>query len=215
MLTVIIKRNAEPNVIQLTQENIMKELGQINGSEMLLEDNWNAGLRKVRTPFVSLMEADCILGPSYISSNLGLMRKTAGKGNYRGGGYTKLAMLSSCLGVRNFANRIYGYRTDGREILPDRVKVSSSPYHVQVGFLAGAILRYASIKELDLIDSLYWDEPNLVKLSTEVSFALWKTNRRIQINPTTTYVSEASKLELPYPLRIPKKVTDIFIKEGI
>lgn len=232
MLTVVIKRTEEPKVIQLTQENIMRELGAINGSEMLLEDTWAQGLRKVRTPFVCLVEADCTLSANYISSNFGLMHKTVLTKKGRGGGYTKLAMLASCLGVNSFANRIYNYSLQDYEeewdnedtidfsvtyqqALPYRKKDSTTPYPVQIGFVPGAVIRMASIK--DVIDTLPWDDDDLVELSTVVSFHLWNTGRRVNVNPNTTYVSTNNWLEEPkrFDPKVSDTVMNIFMHEGL
>lgn len=226
-MTVIIKRNAEPTVIQLTQENVMRELQSMRNSEMLLEDSWTQGLKKVRTPYVCLMEADCTLSGSYLSSNFGLMTKDDRNPTKGTGGYLKRAMLASCLGYRSFANRIYNYQltlvTDKGQLVsisdwqlrPNRDKRSTKPYHVQVGFVPGAIIRMTAIR--DIIDSFNWDEPNLVKLSTGLSFYFWDTNRRIQINPNTTYVSNEDYLEDPPAFKFPRpdKALNIFVGQGI
>lgn len=234
MLTVIIRRNAEPTVIQMTQENVMKELKMINGSEMLLEDSWLQGLKKVRTPYVCLVEADCELSASFLQSNVGLLKKTTQSA--KGGGYNKLAMISSSLGLNTFSNRIFGYRLGGRtysgegqidgqdwslkrgEIIAERNKHSSTPYHTQVGFLPGAILRYASIAGIHgVIDTIDWDNKNLVKTSTELSFHFWNTNRRVKLNPNTVYVSTCEDLESPkyFKYEVPYKLAGIFRSESI
>lgn len=234
MLTVIIKRSDEPKVIQLTQENIMRELGTINGSEMLLEDSWLLGLRKVRTPYVCLVEADCTLSANYLSSNFGLMRKTSWTENGKGGGYTKLAMIASCLGVRDFGNRIYSFSLQQEktkdyvdeeevelkyyQIRPDKKKQSTGLYAAQVGFVPGAIMRMSSLTEIIGEGSpIPWDSQNLVQLSSALSFHLWSTNRRININPNTTYVSNEAYLENPphFDHKAPERALDIFKKEWL
>lgn len=225
MLTCVIKRSAEPDIVQLTQKSIMNELWQIPGSEMLLEDSWTEGLRKVRTPYVCLVEPECVLSSGYIASNFGILKKlSTGVGPYKGGGYTKLAMLASCLGVKTFDNRIYNYELksvrDGQDlryyqIRPERNKRSSQPYDVQVAFVPGAIIRYASIK--DDIDSLPWDVKNLIEMSTAVCFNLWNTGRRIKVNPNTTYVSGELYLEDPpkFKHNLPDHAGSLFAREGL
>lgn len=225
MLTIIIRRTDEPTVIQMTQEAIVKELRPINGSEMLLEDHWIDGLKKVRTPYVCLVEADCVLSANYLASNFGLMKKLSMTPKNKGGGFTKLAMIASCLGIKTFDNRVYDYQlkkvTDkGRQLSmtdwgigPTRDKPSSKLYSAQVGFVPGAILRYASVK--DVIDTIDW-EADLIGLSTELSFHLWNTDRRIQVNPNTTYVSNEKRLDKPVRgHRVPDRVGNIFHQEGI
>lgn len=234
MITVIIRRSAEPTVIQMTQADLARQLSGINGAEVLLEDTWRQGLKKVRTPYFALVEPDCVFSANYFSSNVGLIAKAHAKvvGSTHqpmgGGGYQKLAMLSSCLGVHDFENRIYAYelglvkegelnsvRMKGWHIVPARRRLNMRLYHVQVGFVPGAIIRTSAIK--DIIEDKFWDEPDMVQLSTALSFYLWDTRRRIQVNPNTTYVSADDKLEQPplFKTKVPDKVANIFHKEGI
>lgn len=233
MITVIIKRTDEPKVIQMTQEDLSRQLGSINGAEIMLEDTWGEGLRKVRTPYVSLVEPDCVFSSGYFASNCGLMKKLQPRvsdgspGGHGGGGNMKLAMIASCLGIRDFGNRIYNYElgkvtdkgTDieikSWHIQPVRDKRLMNLYQVQVGFMPGAIIRTSAIK--DIIDDELWQEPNLVKLSTALSFYLWDTGRRVQLNPNTTYVSSDKNLEFPplFETKVPFKVANLFRQEGI
>lgn len=230
MLTVVIKKSDDLDASQMTQKTILKELWAIPESEMLLEDSWLQGLKKVRTPFVCLVEADCILSASYIASNFNLLRKSqsqalGGKGTGRGmggGGLMKLAVLSSCLGIKDFSNRIYNYRLakvedgpsmKGWHIQPQRESRDIHLYMVQVGFIPGAIMRMSSIK--DSIETLDWDQPDLVKMSTEVCFHLWGTNRRVALNPSTTYVTDTIGLDNPplFSVKISTVVANTFNKE--
>lgn len=209
MVTVIIKRNAEPTVIQLTQENIMRELQSMNNSEMLLEDSWATGLKKVRTPYVCLVEADCILNSGYLFSSVSVMMSDNHNPIKRTGGYLKRAMLSSPVGIKSFSKRIYNYETMSGRIEPNYDVRSISPYHVQIGFVPGAIIRMTAIK--DIINKFDWNEPDLVRLSTKLSFYLWNSNRRVQVNPTNIYVSNESGLENPnFSYHCPRKVMSIF-----
>ena len=226
MLTIIIKRSDEPKVIHLTQENMMKELSTIAEAEMFLVDRWTDGLKQVRTPYVCLVEADCVLSANYLTSNLGLLNKHDAMKPYKGGGSLRTAMLASCLGVRSFDNRIYHYHgewtkhpglpeTKDFQARPYREKLNSKTYPVQIGFVPGAIMRYSSIK--DGISTIKWDQPNLVKLSSDVCLWLWNTNRRIELNPNTTYVSTATYLEDPplFNFRVPDRVANIFHQEAL
>lgn len=231
MLSVVIRRTDEPKVIHMTQADLVRQLSSINGAEIILEDTWGEGLKKVRTPYVSLVEPDCVFSASYYSSNFGLIKKAHDRKDgvsFSGGGYQKLAMISSCLGVRDFGNRIYNYELDkiregevsgvqtkGWHVVPCRTKKNMKLYHVQVGFVPGAIIRMASIK--DIIEDELWDGTDLVKLSTALSFYLWDTSRRVQLNPNTTYVSADQNLEKPplFNISIPDKVRNIFQQEMI
>lgn len=236
MISVIIRRTDEPKVIQMTQSDLVKQLGAINGAEIILTDTWTEGLKKVRTPYVSLVEPDCVFSANYYASNVGLMTKAlsnklGGKGAGRGaggGGYTKLAMIASCLGIRDFGNRIYNYELQkmrdidvngvagkGWHVTPRRDKLNMKLYHVQVGFVPGAVIRMSAIK--DIIEDELWDGKDLVKLSAALSFYLWDTGRRLQLNPNTTYVSSDMSLEKPplFETKVPDKVANIFNQEGI
>lgn len=234
MISVVIKRTDEPKVIQMTQADLVRQLGAINGAEIILEDSWIEGLKRVRTPYVSLVEPDCVFSSSYYSSNVGLIKKAHEKvANGRasqlgGGGNQKLAMITSCLGVRDFGNRIYNYELDKKKdinvngitgkswhIVPTRTKLNMKLYHVQVGFVPGAIIRMSAIK--DIIEDELWEGDDLVKLSTALSFYFWDTGRRVKLNPNTTYVSSDKNLEKPplFETKVPDKVANIFHQEGI
>lgn len=235
MLTVIIRRSDEPKVIQMTESEMVKQLDPILGAEILLEDTWLAGLRKVRTPYVCLVEADCTLSGQYFLTNYGLLKKTIAKGktgvgrggDRGGGGDTSYAMLSSCLGIKNFGNRIYNFQLEevqdinvnkvtGKSwhVMPNRNKLDIRLYTVQIGFVPGAIIRMSSIK--DIIDTMDWDQPDLIKMSTEVSFYFWDTIRRVVLNPSTTYVTNNDYEHPPlFQVKVPDKVAHIFQREYI
>lgn len=223
MLTVVIKRSDEPKVIQLTQENIMRELNNIVGSEMLLTDTWQEGLKQVRTPYVCLVEADCVLSSGYLTSNFSLFKKN----NPKGGGNMKLSMLTSCLGIKTFGNRVFSYKAqfteekDGQldfgrtRMAPVIMKTHTGIYPVEVGFIPGAICRMTAIQEI--VDTFDWDQPDLVKMSTELCFHMWHTNRRVESNPNTTYVSNEDNLDKTslFDVQIPAEVHNIFRRESI
>lgn len=225
MLTVIIRRDADPNTVQLTQKSIMKELWGIDGSELLVTDSWTEGIRKVRTKFFCLLEADATLSSSYLSSNFGLMKKMSLLP--KGGGNVRLAMIASCLGIADFGNRIYDYRLDKTtddhgdvavatwQPSPDREKRHSKLYEAQIGFVPGAIMRTSSMAEV--VDTMEWDNKDLVRLSYDLSVYLWGSNRRLQVNPNTTYVSMRRNLEKPprFTVTLPDNVRNLFVSEGL
>lgn len=213
MITFVIKKTQEPTVVQLTRDNLLRELEGIGGAAILIEKTWKAGIKKTETPYVCLVEDDCVLSEGYVAINLGLMKQAStGIGNYRGGGYTKLAMMASAVGMNRFSECIYGFSMFGGEVICDTIRMSEfAPYHVQVGFVPGAIMRYASIKDADV----NWDDPNLVRLSAKLSSYLWDTNRRIKLNPHTVYVSANEELDDPIEYSFPPKVKELFMKESI
>lgn len=199
MLSVVIKRNAEPSVVQLTAENLQKELSSLLGAEILLEDSWSAGVERARNDFVSVVEADCLVNSGYFSSLMGLFKKNPS--------YRQLAMLSSGVGLNNWGNKIYGYslelawsdpikiesskvQTSAWVAKPMRTSKSRSPYPVQVGFVPGAVIRRRAL--LDILSHASGDPlaiPHPTSLSMDVSRLFWESSRHIHVNPSTTYVT--------------------------
>lgn len=193
MLSVIIPRTDIPKVVQLTEENMMRELKSIIGAELMLEDSWLAGLSKVRNDYVCLVEPDCLVSSGYFESMLGLFKKNP----Y----FRKLAMMSASTGIVHWGDRIFGYCPDKVEseptkedkittirstMRPQRQPHSKSPYPVQMGFVPGAIVRTAALR--DVVKNLKFDG-NLQKFSSDMSFKLWDTGRMVYINPNATYVT--------------------------
>lgn len=215
MITVIVKRNTEPTVIQLTEENIMRELESIPGCELLLEESWAVGLKRVRTQFVCLVEADHVMSPGFLALNFERLMRGTRTNAKKGGGYTKLAMLSSKIGIKRFDHCIYNYefhepRWDIHPVLNHQ---HEELYPVQIGFVPGSLIRMSAIKGANLP----WDDPNLIAMSAAVSLHFWATNRRVELNPETTYVSNQNYLEQPINSKyhIPSGVKLIFEREGL
>jgi hypothetical protein len=209
MLTVILKRNSEVKEIQLTQYNLINDMWQISGAELLTEDSWAEGLKKVRTPFVCLVEGDSIFSDNNLFSSVELMTDDGHNIEKGTGGYLKLAAVSPA--VSSNRRHIY-YKVEGNEVYAIE-EHQAVPYSAQIGFIPGAILRYSSIK--DDINTLPWDEPNLVKMSSIVSLYLWNTNRRIKVNPDLTYISTYQSLEVPCLVNLPAKVKEVFERERL
>lgn len=226
MLTAIIKRNDNSDDAQMVLKSIMGEMWAIKDSDIFIENRWIDGIKKVKTPFMMLLEADCVLSGSYISSNLGLMIKDNHNETKGTGGYLKRAMMASCVGYQDFANRIYNYELHKVEEGSDikirywgvslsRDKRSSTPYAAQVGFVPGAIIRCSSLN--GLASKFNWDDPNIIRMSTKLSFHFWDTNRRVQINPNTTYVSNSTQVIEPTQFKFERydKAFNLFERERI
>lgn len=208
----------------MTQQHIIAELAQVNNSELLLEDTWLEGLKKVRTPYVCLVESDCLLSLDYIVSSINILKSLANSGkNYNGikggshggGGYTRLAMLASSVGILNFSNRVYSFGLEGTKIEANRDRQGSFMYPIQIGFVPGAIIRMSAIK--DDLDKLPWDDSDSVKMSIVVSFYLWGSNRRVELNPSTTYITNDSRLNNLKTFKgdIPEEAINTFKQESI
>lgn len=219
MLSVVIPNILEPTVVRLTYSNLQKELLNINGgAELIIADSWRAGIVESRGDYICLVEPDCLVSGGYFSSNLGLFKAHKH--------YRKLAMVSSCIGVADWDNRIYNYHLamsssgDSNGVMywriaPERVKKGKGLYPVQVGFVPGAIIRRSVA--VRLLKKINWANPDLVALSTELSFYLWSTNRRVLINPNTTYVSDDKTLENPaeFDPKIPRVAINVFDQEQL
>lgn len=220
MLSVILLRNDEPTVVQLTQENLTRELGSVRGAELLLADTWEEGFSRAKNPYVCFVEADCLVSSGYFSSLIGLFLKNDH--------FRKLAMVSPCVGLDNWGNRIYGYslqqiqygKDDAEvvvkqwELRASRDKTSSGLFAIEAGSLPGAVLRYSAaatiIKELH---GLTFKNP--VELSIKASLFLWSTGRRVHVSPNTTYVSTRKDLDVipKFSYKLPdvvKNNSDIF-----
>lgn len=224
MLTVILKNCDEPTVIELTMENISKELRNIKDSELILSDKWWGELPMSGNDFVCYLESDCLVNSGYFDSMMGLFKKNP----Y----YRKLAMMSSATGINYWGDRVYGYsvgkewsdqsqmkgaeglQTLNGHVYPIRNKKSSNPYPVQVGYFPGAIIRVNALK--DVIKEV-GNHEDLLELSTRLSFALWDTGRRVHINPNTTYVTTETYVgkKSSFEPKVPTKIKDMFDKETI
>src|SRR3990167_4272253 len=145
MVTVVIKNNNENNVIQLTWENLWKELKDIPAAELIVEDDWLDSLKKVKTPYVCFVESDCLVSPGYFSSQIDLFEKDSKSGSRR------LAMLSSAVAVNNWDNKFYGYELGGaytQGVIPVTQPKSKQMYPVQIGYMPGAIIRVTMLKKI-------------------------------------------------------------------
>jgi hypothetical protein len=205
MLTVVIRDDGEENVIQLTYENLWKELKDIVGAELIVSTDWFDALGKIKTPYVCFVEADCLVNSGYFQSQLGLFKKN----KY----LRKLAMLTSATGVNTWENRFFGYgieeqwsdpvMLDGGEELrqlnyrvqPIKTKKSSAVYPIQMGYVPGSLIHVRMLKDaLAKLNIQTMPRDNLIELSTMLSIAFWSQGdgNRVHINPNSTYVTTES-----------------------
>jgi hypothetical protein len=188
MLNVIIKDSHEPNVTQLTYENLWKELKDIPDAELTVGE-WE--IPKTKNRYVCWVEADCLVSSGYFESQLGLLKKNPM--------FRKIAMMSSSTAVNDWANKFYGYNIgnnydDG--VIPNMIKKSNQVYPVQVAYMPGAIMHIGMLtKALDTIKAKQSWEKDLVYFSTQLSLAFWQqgvgngVGNRVHINPNSTYVT--------------------------
>lgn len=182
MITCIILDNGEPNVVQLTFENLYKELKDIYGSELLIKDKW-FDLDEIKNRYVCFVEPDCLVEPGYFQSQLERFKKK---------GFSRLTgVMSATTSVKYWPNEIYGYKMGSgiMGVMPNRKPKSSSAFTVQVAYIPGSVMRMTMLKEAlkDIeISELHND---LVYLSAELSMAFWKRGYRIYVNPKTRYLT--------------------------
>ncbi len=188
MLTVVLPRTNEPSVVQMTQEQLQRELHAINGAELLVTESWADGLKRCRTDYVCFVEPDCLISSGYFSSLMGLYQKNKH--------FRKLAVMSASTGINNWGNKVFGYdlgEKQGDGINPIRSMKSSSPYAVQVAYIPGAIVRTSSLRTVAKDMGFASHSDDLVKWSANLSLALWKHGCRVYINPNSAYITTEEK----------------------
>lgn len=214
MISVVIVDNHEPNVVQLTYENLWRELKEIKDAELLIKDEW-FDVSGVKNNLVCYVEADCLVNGGFFASQMGLLKKDPMR--------NKIAVLGTATAVNDWGNRFFGYhfvksgwsgltkdgiRTKGGyHIEPIKEKRSSVIYATQITYIPGAIMRKTAMQKV-LTNIQYnnsWTN-DLVYMSTMVSLGFWRNgfitkqsgrvggqsgspNSRVHINPNTTYVT--------------------------
>lgn len=187
MLSVIIKNSDEPQVVQMTYDNLWKELKNMPDVELKVYDNWLNAVSHIKNNYVCFVESDCLVNSGYFASQLGLFKKNPM--------FRKLAMLSSAIGVDSWENKFYGYELGDNHIdgvIPVKNMKSSRVYPVQIGFVPGAIIRVSMLrKALSDLKAVNGMENDLLYLSTKLSLSFWEQGdgNRVHVNPNTTYVT--------------------------
>lgn len=223
MITVIIKDNGEPNVIKLTYENLWKELKDISDASLIVSKNWFDTLGEVKTKFVCFVESDCLVNSGYFSSQLGLFKKDPYS--------AKLAILSSSIGVNDWANKFYGYSIGDNHVegvIPNKQKKSTNVYPVQIGFIPGAVIRTEMLgRLLEQEQAVNGWEEDLLFLSTKISLGFWRQGigksktagspgNRTHINPNTCYVTTETYVnDIGHFEHSGKELYNMFKKESI
>ena len=218
MLTCILKNDGEDSVVQMTYENMWHQLKDIPGAELIVSEGWFDYLPKVKNNYICLLEADCLISEGYFTKQLKEFRTNPGR---------KISMLTAHTCVKWWENGFYGYYIDykfANYVVPNSKKKSSSAYPVEVGFMPGAIIRVAMLK--DILKGIESTD-DLVLLSTQLSLAFWRqgadnTSKKIQngnpvyVNPnvdyvtTEDYVNDIGKFEVDS-----SDLQDKFVKESI
>lgn len=215
MVSVVILNNGEPSVVQLTFENLYKELKDIYGSELLIKDKW-FDLEGIKNRYVCFVEADCLVEPGYFVSQL---EKFQEKGYSR-----NMAVMSSTTSINYWHNKIYGYQinTQSYGISPNRKPKSRVPFTVEVAYIPGAIIRVSMLKTI--LKDFNHQTADLVYLSSEISMALWHKSAecqgkgyRIYLNPRTSYLTTEDYVNDlgKFDPQVNNNVMSLFSKESI
>ncbi len=195
MITCIIKNDGEDGVVQLTYENLWRELKDIPGSDIIVSDSWFDYLPKIKNKFVCFVEADCLVSEGYFIKQLaGILADKS----------RRTSMFTACVAVDRWNNCFYGYQINyeyTQNVIPNKSKKSNNPYQIEIGYVPGALIRLSMLKKalIDLKINDTWKN-DLVFLSSQLSLAFWRqgANRSIKniqngnpvyINPDVTYVS--------------------------
>lgn len=167
MLSVIIKDGGEPNVIQLTFEQLYKELKDIPGSELLIKSDWDVS--DIKNRYVCFVEADCLVSEGYFKQLIKSFDMLS----------PRVVALSPATAVKYWDNQIYGYNLSVQQntvTIPIRkAKSRQKPYQVQIAYVPGTIIRTVSLKRILKglnIDNLQAD---LVYYSLLVSLGIWQS----------------------------------------
>ena len=217
MLSVILQTCDEPNVLDLTIDNINKELASVPDSELILSKNYLCHVPD--SEYVCYIEADCLVNSGYFGSMMGLFKKNP----Y----YRKLAMLSPSVGVKYWHDRVFGYnidrewskivdnqQTNNIHLYPIKAKKSTSTYAIQVGYMPGSIIRTSALKDVLKKNQCKGDE---LEMSARLSLAFWDTGRRVHVNPNSTYVTNLEYVgqKSKFAPIVTDKVHKIFEKEEL
>lgn len=167
MLSVIIKDGGEPNVTQLTFEQLYKELKDIPGSELLIKSDWD--ITDVKNRYVCFVEADCLVSEGYFKKQIQAFDKLS----------PRVVALSQTTAVRYWNNEIFGYRLGiepNTATLPVRkAKSRQKPYQVQIAYVPGTIIRTTSLKRILKGLKINNLEADLVYYSLLISLGIWQS----------------------------------------
>lgn len=218
MLSVILKDNGEPSVVQYTFENLYTELKDISGSELLVKQDWD--IKDIKNQFVCFVESDCLVSNGYFKNLLMAFKILS----------PRVCILTSSTAIKYWDNKIYGYSLSPdyqSTIIPNRKQKTSKPYAVQVGYIPGAIMRTSSLKRLFLP---YDADKDLVYYSCKISLNAWNNGitvdpkhpdgqlgTQIYINPSTVYATTEEYVNdmADFHESIEGNLMTLFMKESI
>lgn len=216
MISVAILDNGEPNVIQLTFENLYEEIKDIYGAELLVKDAW-FDLSDIKNRYVCFVEPDCLVEKGYFKSQ---MEKFKEKGYSR-----NMGIMAASTAVCYWDNKIYGYSVGKtiQGILPVLKPSSRIPHTVEIAYIPGAIIRVSMLKTiLEEMKAINYE--NMVKLSVDLSMAFWRKSAasdgkgyRVYMNPRTSYLTTEDYVNgiSNHDANMSTEILNLFAKESI
>lgn len=124
--------------------------------------------------------------------------------------FRKLSMVSPSIDIKG-ESPVFGWLVSPTSIMPSRIRSSSEPYAVQIGYLPGAIIKKTALERL---------QPNFstadLDNSINISLELWDSGLRCFIHPKVAIEGER-RLGLPikYQPQVDEKVKKIWKREMV
>ena len=176
MLDVIVRKDIEKPYLALLQLC----LNEIPNSNVIFANSLKEGFKLSQSTFVSF------LGNGAVSSNhykdmLEFFNKYPK--------FKKLSMITTPVSDLILQRKVYSYELTDKDVHPVFKKGSSSPYAVQIGHLAGALIRRSS---LDPVISNFTGNPLFDSYAVCAHF--WMTGKMVYVNPNAMYI--ANNLDL-------------------
>lgn len=184
---------------QSLQRVIEREL--VGYESEVIVNNWQDGFEESTGQFVCFMENDCdYRGGIFIRGLLDMLVRPS---------YRKLAMVSPVIEELAHDRSIYGFKVNGGVIALDS-PASLSTHMVQVGYVAGSIIRRSAIADVD------WDfSKSTLELSARMSLYLWEHGLRIQLDPQMVYIVDKIDSRLSKALEVSEDLKAMWHQESI
>lgn len=156
--------------------------------------------RDAKTEFISFVPTGKVIADDYFDE---LLKVFSDRPLFR-----KLSMVSPSIGIKDESS-VFGWLVSPTSILPSRIRSSSEPYAIQIGYLLGAVIKKTALERLqpkftnaDLSDSI------------NLSLELWDSGLRCFIHPKVT-IEGARRLSLPikYSPEVREEIRTIWRRE--
>jgi hypothetical protein len=124
--------------------------------------------------------------------------------------FRKLSMVSPSIDIAG-ESPVYGWLVSPTSIMPSRIRSSTEPYAVQIGYLPGAIIKKTALERLQPKFTMA-DLDNSINLSLE----LWDSGLRCFIHPKVSFEGEHRHgIPIKYQPVVDEKVRKIWKREMV